>query len=50
MDYFIQWIWYVLAFLAGSLVAWGLAAATIKRSSADEAFADVPGSREIGGE
>lgn len=50
MDLFIQWVWYLLAFLVGSLVAWLLTAATVKRTSAEEAFADLPGSREIGGE
>lgn len=50
MDFFIQWVWYVLAFLGGSLVAWAIAAVTIKKTSEDEAFADLPGSREIGGE
>ncbi|MCP9271618.1 channel accessory protein ArfB [Mycolicibacterium arenosum] len=50
MDFFIQWVWYVLAFLVGSLVAWGVTAATIKRTSEDEALADLSGSRAIGGE
>lgn len=49
MDFFIQWVWYVLAFLVGSLVAWAVATVTITRTSEDEAFADAPGSREIGG-
>ena len=49
MDFFIQWVWYLLAFLVGSLVAWLLTAATVKRTSEEEAFADLPGSREIGG-
>lgn len=30
MDFLIQWVWYVLAFLAGSLVAWGVAAVIVK--------------------
>jgi uncharacterized membrane protein ArfB len=50
MGFFIQWVWYVLAFLVGSLAAWLIAAATIKRTSEDEALADLPGSREIGGD
>jgi uncharacterized membrane protein ArfB len=49
MDFFIQWVWYVVAFLVGSLLAWGLAVLTVKRTSEEEAFADLPGSREIGG-
>ena len=49
MGFFIQWVWYVLAFLVGSLVAWLLAVVTVKRTSEDEAFVDLPGSRELGG-
>lgn len=48
MDFVIQWVWYVLAFLVGSLVAWLVALAAVKRTSEEEAFADLPGSREIG--
>ena len=48
MGFFIQWVWYLLAFLVGSLVAWLLAVVTVKRTSEEEAFADLPGSREIG--
>jgi uncharacterized membrane protein ArfB len=48
MGFFIQWVWYLLAFLVGSLVAWLGAAVTIKRTSEEEAIADLPGSREIG--
>ena len=47
MDFVIQWVWYLLAFLLGSLVAWLIAAATIRRTSADDAFTDER-SREIG--
>lgn len=50
MGFFVQWVWYLLAFLVGSLVAWLLAVVTVKRTSEDEVFADLPGSREIGGE
>jgi uncharacterized membrane protein ArfB len=48
MGFIIQWLWYLLAFVVGSLVAWVLAVVTIRRTSAEEAFADLPGSREIG--
>lgn len=48
MVFFVQWVWYLLAFLVGSLVAWGIAVVTLKRTSEEEAFADLPGSREIG--
>lgn len=47
MDFFIQWVWYLLAFLVGSLVAWSVAAVAIKRTSEEEALAGMPGSREI---
>jgi uncharacterized membrane protein ArfB len=43
VDFFIQWVCYLLAFLVGSLVAWLIAAVSIKHTSEDEA---VPGSRE----
>ena len=48
MDFIIQWVWYLLAFLVGSLVAWLLAAVSIKRTTEQEALADLPGSRERG--
>jgi uncharacterized membrane protein ArfB len=48
MDFFIQWVWYLLAFLVGSLVAWLLAAVSLKRTSEEEALAEMPGSREPG--
>ena len=46
MDFFIQWVCYLLAFLVGSLVAWLIAAVSIKHTSEDEAVAALPGSRE----
>ncbi len=48
MGFFIQWVWYLLAFLLGSLIAWLVAAVSIKRTSEEDAIADLPGSREIG--
>ena len=48
MDFIIQWVWYLLAFLVGSLVAWLLAAVSMKRTTEQEALADMPGSREPG--
>lgn len=30
MDFVIQWLWYLLAFVAGSAVAWLIAAALAK--------------------
>ncbi len=48
MDFVIQWLWYLLAFLVGSLVAWLIAVVTIRRTSEEEAFDDLPGSRQMG--
>jgi uncharacterized membrane protein ArfB len=46
VDFFIQWVCYLLAFLVGALVAWLIAAVSIKHTSEDEAVAALPGSRE----
>ena len=46
--FLIDFLWYLVAFAVGALVAWGFARATIKATSADEAFADLPGAREMG--
>ncbi|MCH9722124.1 MAG: hypothetical protein K0U67_08700 [Actinomycetia bacterium] len=48
MVFVTQWLWYLLAFLAGSAVAWLITVLTVPRTSRDEAIADLPGSREIG--
>ncbi len=49
MGFLSQWLWYLLAFVAGSAVAWVIATLTIPRTSLEEAIADLPaGSREIG--
>jgi uncharacterized membrane protein ArfB len=48
MGFVVQWLWYLLAFLVGSAVAWTITVATVKRTSEEEALADLPGSREIG--
>jgi uncharacterized membrane protein ArfB len=48
MDFVIQWLWYLLAFVVGSLVAWLITVGTVKRTSKEKALADLPGSREIG--
>ncbi len=44
----IDFLWYLVAFALGALVAWLLAHSTISATDADEAFADLPGSRETG--
>lgn len=48
MDFVIHWLWYLLAFSVGSAVAWLLTIVSIRRTSAEAAIADLPGSREIG--
>ncbi|HYB39253.1 MAG TPA: hypothetical protein VEF72_28365 [Mycobacterium sp.] len=48
MDFVIQWLWYLLAFVVGSVVAWVSTMISIRRTSKEEALADMPGSREIG--
>lgn len=34
MDFFVQWVWYLLAFLLGSSVAWLMVVVSIKRTGA----------------
>ena len=48
MGFFWQWLWYLLAFVAGSAVAYVIAILTVHRTSEAQALADLPGSREIG--
>ena len=48
MGFFWQWLWYLLAFVAGSAVAYVIAILTVHRTSEAEALADLPGSRELG--
>lgn len=48
MDFVVQWLWYLLAFLAGSLVAWLITVCTVKHTSEEDAVADMPaGAREV---
>ena len=48
MAFVAQWLWYLLAFVVGSAVALIITVVSIKRTSEEEAIADLPGSREIG--
>jgi uncharacterized membrane protein ArfB len=48
MDFVIQWLWYLLAFVVGSLVAWLITVVSIRRTSEEEALADLSGARELG--
>jgi uncharacterized membrane protein ArfB len=43
MDFVIQWLWYLLAFVAGSGVAWVIATRFIKPTSNQDVRADLPG-------
>jgi uncharacterized membrane protein ArfB len=46
MGFFLQWMWYLLAFLLGSLVAWLIATASLPFTSSDDAIADLAESGE----
>jgi uncharacterized membrane protein ArfB len=48
MDFVIQWLWYLVAFVVGSAVAWLITIVSIRRTSEEQALADMPGSREVG--
>ena len=48
MAFIAQWLWYLLAFVVGSAVAWIITVVSVSRTSEEEAIADLPGSREIG--
>jgi uncharacterized membrane protein ArfB len=48
MGFVAQWLWFLLAFLIGSAVAWVISVLTVPRTSREEAIADLPGSRELG--
>ena len=42
MDFVIQWLWYLIAFVTGSAVAWLITVMSIRRTSQKEALADLP--------
>ncbi len=48
MDFVIEWLWYLVAFVIGSAVAWLITVVSIRRTSEEQALTDMPGSREIG--
>jgi uncharacterized membrane protein ArfB len=48
MDFVYQWLWYLLAFVLGSVVAWLITVVTIRRTSKEEAIVALPGSHEVG--
>lgn len=41
MDFIVQWLWYLLAFVAGSAVAWVIATRLIKRIAAKKILAGL---------
>jgi uncharacterized membrane protein ArfB len=43
MDFVIQWLWYLAAFVVGSLVAWLIAVLAVKSTSEAEALGGVAG-------
>ncbi|WP_177246849.1 channel accessory protein ArfB [Mycobacterium malmoense] len=48
MDFVIQWLWYLFAFVAGSAVAWVIANTLRKRAGDGQGSPDATGPR-IGG-
>lgn len=48
MDFVVEWLWYLVAFAVGSAVAWLITVVSIRRTSEEQALADMPGAREIG--
>jgi uncharacterized membrane protein ArfB len=49
MDFVMQWLWYLLAFVAGSAVAWAIAAVRAKLAgNRQEIAADPTSTREVG--
>jgi len=48
MDFVIQWLWYLLAFGAGSMVAWAITMVSIRPASKEQAVAELPGAGETG--
>ena len=43
MDFVIQWLWYLLAFVAGSALAWGIGLIFVKRGAAKVAADETAG-------
>lgn len=49
MGFIIGWLWYLAAFLAGSLTAWLIAAVAIRRTTRDEALSELAAACRAGG-
>lgn len=48
MGFVTEWLWCLLAFVSGSVVAWVITILLVRRTSEEEVLADLAGSREIG--
>jgi uncharacterized membrane protein ArfB len=48
MNFVSQWLWYLTAFLAGSVLAWVTTILAVRRTSEEEVVAELPGSRATG--
>lgn len=48
MEFVMQWLWCLAAFAVGSMLAWVITVISVRRTSKEEALADMPGSRETG--
>lgn len=48
MEFVTAWLWYLLAFALGALVAYLVARMSVGPTNDNEAFADVPETRAIG--
>lgn len=48
MEFVTAWLWYLLAFALGALVAYLVARMSVGPINENEAFADVPETRAIG--
>jgi uncharacterized membrane protein ArfB len=48
MDFVIQWLCYLAAFVLGSLVAWLAAVLTVRPTSEEEALSGLSGAPESG--
>ena len=48
MDFVVQWFFYLLAFVAGSAVAWLIAGVRGRRAGSVQAASDASGPPEVG--
>jgi uncharacterized membrane protein ArfB len=48
MNFVIEWLWYLVAFVLGSAAALLIAIVAIRPTNVEQALDELPGSREIG--